>query len=80
MTEQLSLFDSNPIRPGDKVILILRSEEEDPLTYNYLKSYFPNLIGKKGMVVGRESDKKSLVVVIDGTRLTLSEKDVVLTN
>lgn len=78
MSEQLSLFDSMSIRTGDTVRLILRSEQEDPLTYNYLKSYFPSLIGKTGMVVGKESDKKSLVVVIDGTRLILNEKDVEL--
>lgn len=51
--EQLSIFNSNPVRTGDTI------------------SYK----GKKGQVVGKESNK-NLIVIVDGKQLKLNEQEV----
>lgn len=77
MTEQLSFFNGNTteFRIGDEVKLMPISEQQDELSYNYFKYYYPHCINKIGKIVAIQGN--SLTLVIQGERLVVNKSEVI---
>lgn len=79
MTEQLSFFSGlgdTAFRIGDEVKLMPISEEQDELSHNYFKYYYPHCINKIGKIVAMQGS--SLTLSIQGEQIMVNKREVIL--
>lgn len=80
---QINIFDILPsaeksynnFEIGDTVKIQLIDEETDGISHNYLKYYYPNVIGKAGNIVSIEGS--SYQVYVKSTYIWLSAEELV---